>query len=277
MYLRSCSLRRPWDLLVFFTEWRGQFQSPKVICYGLRAVLWFDMEGGSAPHGCLLTAVISTLGAPHWAPKWLWWFNPLGGWAPHSALCTVPFPSGMGKRIWLYNSWAEIKLFPKRDQRKGKYLWHIHIYVSLVCQREGCQGNTRTEVVDPLPCHSRTELTEEGWKSIPARYHRRTPCLPTLLTEVALSNRFECWKLKGTWVGSLPRREPRLRQSPPCLETASVRKGRRGIVVGDSLLWGTEGSICRPDPTCKEVCCLPGAHIRDIARKVLGLVCSSDY
>ena len=68
----------------------------------------------------------------------------------------------------------------------------------------------------------------------------------------------------------LLRRERRLRQSPPCLETASLRKGRKGIVVGDSLLWGTEGSICRPDPTCREVCCLPGAHIRDIARKVLG-------
>lgn len=78
-------------------------------------------------------------------------------------------------------------------------------------------------------------------------------------------------------MGSLPRREPRLRQSPPCLETASVRKGRRVIVVGNSLPWGTEGSICRPDPTCKEVCCLPGAHIRDIARKVLGLFYSSDY
>ena len=75
----------------------------------------------------------------------------------------------------------------------------------------------------------------------------------------------------------LLRRERRLRQSPPCLEIVSVRKGRRGIVVGDSLLWGTEGPICRPDPTCREVCCLPGAHIRDIARKVPGLVCSSDY
>ena len=43
---------------------------------------------------------------------------------------------------------------------------------------------------------------------------------------------------------NLLRREPRLRQSPPCLETASVRKGRRGIVVGDSLLRGMEGPIC---------------------------------
>ena len=75
----------------------------------------------------------------------------------------------------------------------------------------------------------------------------------------------------------LPRREPKLRQSPPCLETSSVREGRREIVVGDSLLRGMEGPICRPNPTCREVCCLPGAHIRDITRKVPGLVCSSDY
>ena len=83
--------------------------------------------------------------------------------------------------------------------------------------------------------------------------------------------------MSGDTRENLPRKERRLRQSPPCLEIVSVRKGRRGIVVGDSLLWGTEGSICRPDPTCREVCCLPGAHISDIARKVLGLVCSSDY
>ena len=48
-------------------------------------------------------------------------------------------------------------------------------------------------------------------------------------------------------------------------------------MVGNSPLWGMEGPICRPDPTCREVCCLPGAHIRDITRKVPGLVCSSDY
>ena len=75
----------------------------------------------------------------------------------------------------------------------------------------------------------------------------------------------------------LLRMESRLRQSPPCLETASVREGRREIVVRDSLLWGMEGSICSPDPTSRELCCLPGAHIRDIARKVLGLACPSDY
>ena len=49
------------------------------------------------------------------------------------------------------------------------------------------------------------------------------------------------------------------------------------IVVGDSLLRGAEGPICRPDPTRREVCCLPGARVRDIARKLLNLVCPSDY
>ena len=39
---------------------------------------------------------------------------------------------------------------------------------SLACQREGCQGDTPRKVVDSLPCHSRTDLTdEEGWKRVP--------------------------------------------------------------------------------------------------------------
>ena len=50
----------------------------------------------------------------------------------------------------------------------------------------------------------------------------------------------------------LPRREPKARQSPPCLETASVRRERKVVVVGDSLLKGTEGPICRSDPSRRE-------------------------
>ena len=49
------------------------------------------------------------------------------------------------------------------------------------------------------------------------------------------------------------------------------------IVVGDSLLRGTEGPVCRPDPTHREVCCLPGAWVRDITRKLPDLVCPSHY
>lgn len=70
---------------------------------------------------------------------------------------------------------------------------------------------------------------------------------------------------------------PRARKWTPCLRTASTRTERRVIVVGDSLLRGTEGPICRPDPTCREVCCLPGARVRDIARKLPNLVRPSDY
>ena len=54
-------------------------------------------------------------------------------------------------------------------------------------------------------------------------------------------------------------------------------KKRRVIFVGDSLLRGTEGPICRPDPSPREVCCLPGARVRDIARNLPNLVRPSDY
>jgi len=59
--------------------------------------------------------------------------------------------------------------------------------------------------------------------------------------------------------------------------TVLAKKKRRVVVVGDSLLRGTEGPICRPDPSHREVCCLLGAQVRDVARKLPGLVWPSDY
>ena len=78
-------------------------------------------------------------------------------------------------------------------------------------------------------------------------------------------------------VGRLPPSVTKVRRSAPRLKTASSKKERRVIVVGDSLLRGTEGPICRPDPTRREVCCLPGARVRDISRKLPGLIHPSDY
>ena len=72
-------------------------------------------------------------------------------------------------------------------------------------------------------------------------------------------------------------RLPQVKRSPPSLKTASTCKDRRVIVVGDSLLQGTEGPICRPDPTRREVCCLPGARVRDISKIIPGLIQPSDY
>ena len=65
--------------------------------------------------------------------------------------------------------------------------------------------------------------------------------------------------------------------SAPRLKTASSKKERRVIVVGDSHLRGTEGLICWPDPTRREVCCLPGTQVRDISRKLAGLIRPADY
>jgi len=59
--------------------------------------------------------------------------------------------------------------------------------------------------------------------------------------------------------------------------TALAKKKRRVIVIGDSLLKGTEGPICRSEPSHREVCCLPGAWVRDVGRKLPGLVRPSGY
>lgn len=50
---------------------------------------------------------------------------------------------------------------------------------------------------------------------------------------------------------------PRAERPTPRIMTTSMRKKRLVIVVGDSLLRGTEGPICWTDPLLGEVCCLP--------------------
>lgn len=48
---------------------------------------------------------------------------------------------------------------------------------------------------------------------------------------------------------------PRARQLVPQLRTRVSMKIR--VIVGDSLLKGTECPVCKPDSSHKEVCCLP--------------------
>jgi len=64
---------------------------------------------------------------------------------------------------------------------------------------------------------------------------------------------------------------------PPHISTTSKRKKRWLIVVGDPFLRGTEGPVCWADPPHREVCCLPGAWVRDITRKPPSLVRPSHY
>lgn len=49
------------------------------------------------------------------------------------------------------------------------------------------------------------------------------------------------------------------------------------VIIADSLLRGTEDPICCSDLSCKEVCCLSGAHVRDVARNITRLVKFSDF
>ena len=60
----------------------------------------------------------------------------------------------------------------------------------------------------------------------------------------------------------MPKAVPRASWSTPCLQTASAKTDRRVLAVGDSLLMGTEGPVCRPDLTHRQVCCLPGAQVK---------------
>ena len=63
-----------------------------------------------------------------------------------------------------------------------------------------------------------------------------------------------------------------------CVKTTSVKKEKRWVIfIGDCLLRGTEGPICRPDPLLREVCCLRGAQVKDVTRKLPTLVWPLDY
>ena len=82
----------------------------------------------------------------------------------------------------------------------------------------------------------------------------------------------------GAGVDPSTSEEAQSSEGPPSrITTSSTRKKRRVIVVGDSQLRGTEGLICRADSPLREVCCLLGAQVKDIARKLPRLVRPSDY
>ena len=70
---------------------------------------------------------------------------------------------------------------------------------------------------------------------------------------------------------------PKSRQTTLSIETTSARKKRWVVVIGDSLLKGAEGPICRQDSLRREVCCIPGARVNDIRKKVPALVWPSGY
>ncbi|KFU84659.1 hypothetical protein M959_03165, partial [Chaetura pelagica] len=141
------------------------------------------------------------------------------------------------------------------------------------------------QVTDPFPSCHQTDGEDsrdiKEWKEVRPRRGKKKSSQPLPPSQLPLKNRYEALEIQEqeNEVGgvNLPSEVPRTRQSPRVLRTSSIKKERRVIVVGDSLLRGTEGPICRPDPSHREVCCLPGARIRDVKRKLPNLVNSSDY
>ena len=88
-----------------------------------------------------------------------------------------------------------------------------------------------------------------------------------------LSNKFEALAIEEEV--SEEAQEHWLQAPETHLQTASAKKDRR-VIVGDSLLMGMEGSLCRLDPTLGSCAASPGLRSKDITRKLPDLVHPSD-
>jgi len=141
----------------------------------------------------------------------------------------------------------------------------------------------RELVTSPHRAEGRDAKENSEWKRVRKRGRRRTLPLPTTSPQVPLHNRFEVLDVEDkvmdcAGIDPSTSEEALRSEGPPShITTSSKRKKRRVIAVGDFQLRGTEGPICRADPPLREVCCLPGAGVKDIAGKLPRLVRPSDY
>ncbi|KFV68274.1 hypothetical protein N307_02380, partial [Dryobates pubescens] len=123
----------------------------------------------------------------------------------------------------------------------------------------------------PLPLENKVPGNGEGWIQVPARGGKRNPSRPSPPLLLPLHNKYEALQAEGSGderAEEQPsREEPTAKCSSTTVTTSSTKTRRRVIGVGDTLVRGTEGPICRPDPSHREVCSLPGAWVRDIARR----------
>ncbi|KFP06528.1 hypothetical protein N300_02212, partial [Calypte anna] len=141
------------------------------------------------------------------------------------------------------------------------------------------------ETVKPCPSSYQAadadQVDRGEWKQVPHRKGKRILSQPPTLPQVPIENGYEALDSENQ---EEDRQEDDLSIRPPVhplssrrIKTSPTKKRRRVVVVGDSLLRGTEGPICRPDPSHREVCCLPGARVRDISKRLPQLIQSSDY
>ncbi|XP_068784552.1 uncharacterized protein [Struthio camelus] len=122
-----------------------------------------------------------------------------------------------------------------------------------------------------VPCVTvHRNAVEEGWKLATSRRRRKALAPPQ---DLPLKNKFSTLQAEEE-LGMASREATGLTDPVLC---GNTWKKRRVIVVGDSLLQRTEAPIYRPDLLSREVCCLPGARIRDVMERLPRLVHTSDY
>ena len=134
-------------------------------------------------------------------------------------------------------------------------------------RRQQMEAPQEAEVPLPSCRQAGGDLRDGGeWIRVPARGGRRIPSRSPSPSQLPLHSRYGALELEDQASEdqgvdeALPRGVPRLSQAAPRILTSSEKRKRRVIVIGDSLLRGTEGPICRPDhPTGKSAVSLgPG-------------------
>jgi len=113
-----------------------------------------------------------------------------------------------------------------------------------------------------------TNETEAPWTLV--THKSRTP-LQRPPSSIATNNKYEALTTVDTQEQGLQE------ETTPAAHSGYCTKRPRVLVVGDSLLRGTEVPICQPDREAREVCCLLGAKVRDVAERRPQLVKSTDY
>ncbi|KAK4811185.1 hypothetical protein QYF61_019816 [Mycteria americana] len=160
--------------------------------------------------------------------------------------------------------------------------WWCHALPPLRQEQEQQQPPVRThDQGDPLSSPTRLKAVAQrrrvnGGESMLVAAGEGPPCPPCPHRYEALEVESQSME-DGDDSLSTPEVLPRSEERTSHINTTSTRKRRWVIVVGDSLLKGTEGLICQTDPPLREVCCLPGARVKDITRILPSLVRPSDY
>lgn len=99
---------------------------------------------------------------------------------------------------------------------------------------------------------------------------------PPLPSQVPLQNKYDALELEGQANDSgdagLSGELTKTSQSTRWITTTGAKKERKVIVVGNSIMRGTEGSVSQLDLSHREIFCFPGAQVRESLDKFSPLI-----